>query len=152
MYLKPIESIPINWNRPRLKYLVPLEELIKLLHFYKKGNCKLSENVIKRYTKATINEADSIFAKDILDFCLLLYEYNSGFYVITKNSKKALSKRLNVSYNDGIEFNFFLKIFKDEKILKEEPRFIQTEEKTLEVIFLTKEISETFDIEIQSSI
>ena len=112
----------------------------------------MSENVIKRYTKATINEADNIFANDILDFCLLLYEYNSGFYVITKKSKKALRKRLNVSYNDGIEFNFFLKIFKDEKILKEEPRFIQTEEKTLEVIFLTKEISETFDIEIQPSI
>lgn len=151
MYLKPIETIPINWNRPRLKYLVPLEELLKLLKLYKDGNQRVKENTLKKYTEKTIDKADKVFTGDLLDFYLLLTEYNTGFYKITENSKKLLSKRLNISYADCLEFNFFLTNLKNEKILEKEKEIVPAEEKAFEVIILTKEISNTFNLEIRPS-
>ncbi len=144
MYLRPIEAIPVLWKRPRLKHLVPIEELLKVMEGY-----KINTLTLQNYMKKVIKGADKIFSWDLLDFYTLEREINKGFYVLSSISKNFLRERLSISYSDGIEFKLFSFKIKDEKISGEIREIPEAEEKALKVIQESKKLGEELGIEVK---
>ena len=144
MYSRPIEVLPILWKRPRLKHLVPIEELLRVMESY-----KINALTLQNYMKKIIKGADEIFSQDLLDFYILEKEMNKGIYVLSFTSKNLLKERLSVSYSDGIEFKFFSFKIKDEKFSGEIREISEAEEKALKVIQESKKLGEELGIEVK---
>ena len=146
MYLRPLESILFLQVRPRLKYLVPIDELYKLIKSYEK---KTSKQETLLYVKKIIHETNNIFSQDMFEFLLINEELNSGLYVITTQGKKILKRKLEVSYTDGKEFKLLSTNLREEEVLREiKEEIISTEQVATEVMNISKELSKNLSLNI----
>lgn len=148
MYRKPLEiSLFLLQNRPRLKYITPLMEVTRLVEMCK-GE---SISKIEDYTTDVLKKANELFSYDSLNLYLFKLELQEDLYIVTKNGKKILEKRLSISYTDGFEFNLVSRKIRTKILLRPslKVQLMNTVCKASEVMSMSKNIGKEVGLEVR---